>query len=148
MNGVGIPARLLPGLIADRWTGPLNIFFLITFCNIILVLSWLAVNSLTGFYVWTVFFGMSAAAWQSLFPTTIGSLGVDLNKSGIRLGMAFSTISFAALVGGPIGGAILQADGGKYTGSVVWAGVTTTIGVCLVLAARVVKHGWDWKVKC
>lgn len=91
---------------------------------------------------------MSAAAWQSLFPTVVSSLGVDLNKSGIRLGMAFSAISFAALVGGPIGGAILQANGGKYTGSIVWAGISTTIGVCLVLAARVVKHGWDWKIKC
>ncbi|TLD39488.1 MFS general substrate transporter [Venturia nashicola] len=148
LNGVGIPARLLPGLIADRWTGPLNIFFLITFCNIILIFSWLAVDSLTGFYIWTIFFGMSAAAWQSLFPTAVGSLGVDLNKSGIRLGMAFSTISFAALVGGPIGGAILQAGGGNYTGSIVWSGITTSIGVCFVLAARVVKHGWEWKLKC
>lgn len=91
---------------------------------------------------------MSAAAWQSLFPTAVGSLGVDLSKAGIRLGMAFSTISFAALVGGPIGGAILQADGGNYAGSIVWAGITTTIGVCFVLAARVVKYGWDWKIKC
>jgi MFS family permease len=148
LNGVGIPARLLPGFIADRWTGPLNIFFTITFCNIILIFSWLTVKSLTGFYVWTVFFGMFAAGWQSLFPTAVGSLANDLSKSGIRLGMAFSTISFAALVGGPIGGAILQADGGKYTGSIIWASVSTTIGVCFVLAARVTKHGWNWKIKC
>lgn len=148
LNGVGIPARLLPGYIADRWTGPMNMFLFSACCNILLLFSWLAVSSLTGFYIWTVFFGMSAAAWQSLFPTTVNSLGKDLDKSGIRLGMAFSTISFAALVGGPIGGAVLQADGGKYTGSIVYAGVTTTIGVCLVVAARVTKHGWDWKVNC
>lgn len=112
-----------------------------TFC-------WLAVNSLAGFYVWTVLFGIFAAGWQSLFPTVVGSLGTDLSKSGIRLGMAFSTISFAALVGGPIGGAILQVDGGKYTGSIIWAGVSTAIGVCFVLAARVTKYGWNWKIKC
>jgi predicted MFS family arabinose efflux permease len=148
LNGVGIPARLLPGFIADRWTGPLNIFLMITFCNIILGFSWLAVNSLTGFYIWTVFFGIVAAGWQSLFPTAIGSLGTDLSKSGTRLGMAFSTISFAALVGGPIGGAILQVDDRRYTGSIIWAALSTTIGVCFVLAARVTKYGWNWKVKC
>jgi MFS family permease len=148
LNGVGIPARVLPGFIADRWTGPLNIFSLLVFCEIILIFSWLAVNSLTTFYVWTVFSGVLAAGWQSLFPTAIGSLGNDLSKSGTRLGMAFSTISFAALVGGPIGGAILQADGGKYTGSIIWAGVTAAIGLCFVLGARVTKYGWNWKIKC
>jgi MFS family permease len=148
LNGVGIPARVLPGFIADRYTGVLNIFILILSSNIVLLFSWLAVHSLAGFYAWTIFYGVSAAGWQSLFPTAVSSLGTDLSKTGTRLGMAFSVISLAALVGGPIGGALLQADDGKYEGSILWAALNTAIGACFIIAARVYKYGWYWRIKC
>jgi len=61
--------------------------------------------------------------------------------------MAFSTISFAALVGGPIGGGILQADAGKYRGSIVWAAISTVLGTVFIVAARVKSKGWVM-IKC
>jgi len=148
LNGVGVPFRILPGYIADRYTGVLNIFIMILCLNIVLLFAWLGVHSLPAFYAWTVLYGCSAAGWQSLFPTVIGSLGNDLGKAGTRLGMAFSTISFAALVGGPIGGALVQADHRVYTGAIVWAACSTVVGTGFVVSARVTKHGWVWRKKC
>lgn len=100
LNGVGIPARILPGLIAGRYTGVLNIFIPILFANVALLFAWLGVENIAGFYAFTVVYGIVAAGFQSLFPTAVGSLSTDLSKAGTRLGMAFSTISFSALVGG------------------------------------------------
>lgn len=147
LNGVGVPARILPGFLADRYFGVLNTFIPLICINIILLFAWLGVSGIASFYTWTILYGMFAAGWQSLFPTAVASLGTDLSKAGTRLGMAFSTIAFAALVGGPIGGAILQADGGRYTGSIIWAAVSTCIGTCLIIAARVKSKGWGL-VKC
>jgi hypothetical protein len=98
INGVAIPSRVLPGFIADRYTGVLNIFIPIILINGLMVFAWLGVTSITGLYAFTVVFGMVAGAFQSLFPTCIGSLSADLGRSGTRLGMAFSVLSVSALV--------------------------------------------------
>ncbi|KAJ4370364.1 hypothetical protein N0V83_004882 [Neocucurbitaria cava] len=114
LNGVGIPARVLPGFIADRYLGVLNTFTLCLLSNILILFSWLAVHSIPAYYVWTVFYGIFGAAFQSLFPTTLAAYTSDITKTGTRLGMAFSVIGFSALVGGPLSGALLQAGNGRY----------------------------------
>lgn len=148
LNGVGLPARILPGFIADRFTGVLNLFVPILFVNCIMLFCWLAVHTSGQFYAWTVLYGIAAGAFQSLFPTAITSLGDDITKTGTRIGMAFSTIAFAALVGGPIGGAIVSHNHDEYWGATVWAACTTVLGMSLIAAARVKKFGWTTKVKC
>ena len=61
--------------------------------------TWLAVTDTAGFYVFTCFYGIINAAFQCLIPTAVASLTPNLNMVGTRLGMAFATISFAALTG-------------------------------------------------
>ncbi|KAF2255188.1 MFS transporter, MCP family, solute carrier family 16, member 10, partial [Trematosphaeria pertusa] len=141
LNGVGIPTRILPGYIADRFLGPLNTWTISVFLNIIILFAWLAVSSIPSYYAFTVFYGLFAAAFQSLFPTTIAALSTDITKTGTRLGMAFTVIGFSALVGGPISGALLKVGGG-YTVPICWAGASTLVGMGLCVAARCVKHGW------
>lgn len=60
--------------------------------------------------------------------------------------MCFTVFSFAALVGPPIGGALI--DGNSYTHAQIWAGTSALIGTALVAAARVYRFGWSLKVKC
>jgi hypothetical protein len=45
INGVGIPTRILPGYIADHYTGALNIFIPLLFLNTIMIFSWLGVKT-------------------------------------------------------------------------------------------------------
>ena len=84
-------------------------------------------------------------------PTMVTSLNNDLNKNGVRMGMAFSLFSFAGLAGPPIGGALLETNGGGRGGYLVaqlCLGILTGVGASLLYAARVFKVGWNLKVKC
>jgi MFS family permease len=148
VNGVGLPARILPGYLADRFTGVLNILILCLIGNIIVLWSWLAVNSIPAFYVWTVVYGIFCATFQLLFATTVGAYSTDITKTGTRLGMAFAVIGFSALVGGPISGALLVAANGNYTVPIVWASTSTVVGTVLCVTARCMKFGWKVWIKC
>ncbi|TKA82567.1 hypothetical protein B0A55_01196 [Friedmanniomyces simplex] len=109
--------------------------------------SWLAVASLPGLYAFTTVYGLVSAAFQCLIPSTVASLTPDLRMVGSRLGMAFSTLSFAALTGPPIGGALQSAMGGQYWGATVFAATSTAVCFGLMGAARVAKVGWGLRAK-
>ncbi|KAF2474911.1 MFS general substrate transporter [Lindgomyces ingoldianus] len=131
LNGIGIPARVLPGYIADHYIGVLNTFSCCLLLSIIMLWAWLGIHSIASFYAFTAIYGLAAAAFQSLFPTSIAALGNDIMKTGTRLGMAFTVISFSALVGGPIAGALLKAAGGSYVSPICWSAANTVVGMAL-----------------
>ncbi len=84
-------------------------------------------------------------------PTMVTSLNNDLSKNGVRMGMAFSLFGFAGIAGPPIGGALLETNGGGRGGYLVaqlCLGILTAVGASLLYAARVFKVGWNWNVKC
>ena len=150
-NGIGIPMRLIMGFLVDKYTGPLNGMVPLLFINGIFAFAWIGVTTRTGLYVFAAFYGLSAGAFQCLFPTTLTSLNKDLSKNGVRLGMAFTVFSFAGLTGPPIGGALLQTNGGGkggYLSAQIGLGCATMLGSCLMVAARVNHRGWNWKIKC
>lgn len=147
INGVGFPARIIPPFFADRY-GPLNVLLPSLFGLSIITYCWLAVHNAAGYYAFTVFFGIVSAAFQCLIPTTVASLTPDLSMVGTRLGMAFATVSFAALTGPPIGGALQSRDGGSFVAPQIWAGTSALVCACLVLSARVRKGGWALKEWC
>ncbi|KAK3680334.1 hypothetical protein LTR37_021321 [Vermiconidia calcicola] len=150
-NVVGIPARLLTGMAADRFTGPLNAIIPMIFLNAVFAFTWIAVRSVGGMYAETCLYGLAAGAFQCLFPTTITSLNPDMSKNGVRLGMAFSVFSFAGLTGPPIGGALLTTNGGGrggYTSALLGVGTATMLGTALLCVARVYKAGWKLNTKC
>lgn len=128
--------------------GQLNILFPTICCLVIVAYSWLAVSGVTGLYVFTCFYGLVSGAFQCLIPSTVASLTPEMSMVGTRLGMMFSTVSFAALTGPPIGGALQSAMGGRYTGASVWAATATLICAVLICASRVAKVGWKAGVKC
>lgn len=146
INGVGVPARVIPPFFADK-VGQLNMLVPIISCLVVVAYSWLAVDTVSGLYVFTCFYGLTSAAFQCLMPSTVASLTPDMRMVGTRLGMAFTTLSFAALTGPPIGGALQSAMNGQYTGASVWAATSTLISAVLIGASRVAKAGWKAKVK-
>jgi hypothetical protein len=46
----------------------------------------------------------------------------DLSKMGVRLGMVFSLLEFAFLVGNPLAGALITAENGRYLSAQMYAG--------------------------
>lgn len=135
LNAVGVPGRLIPAWVADRWFGPFNTMLpFVAGCSIML-LAWMRVESEGGFYAWVALYGVCANAVQTLFPSTTASLVVDPAKTGQRIGMVFSVASLACLTGPPLAGVLIGVGDGDYKYLQVYGGVSVMIGLgCLCLS--------------
>ncbi|KAJ6017825.1 major facilitator superfamily domain-containing protein [Penicillium sp. IBT 35674x] len=122
-NGAGIVGRLIPAYLADRYFGPLNTIIPLTIGASIMMFCWAAVDSNAGLYVFAVLYGMFSNGVQGLWPSTLSSLTPDLTKTGTRIGMGFTIVSFACLTGPPLGGALIARSHG-YIGAQVWGGLS------------------------
>lgn len=146
LNGIGVIGRILPNFFADR-IGTLNLLAPVSFLSGVFVLCWIAVNSIGGLYAWSVFYGITAASIQSLFPAALSSLTNDLKKMGVRIGMVFTIVGFAVLIGAPIQGAIITAAGGSYIGAQIFSGISLLMGSGFLVAAKIMKskkRGKSW----
>lgn len=54
--------------------------------------------------------------------------------------MVFGVLSFGALIGTPVAGALISGSGGSYVGAQVFAGSCLAVGGVLFVAAREVKR--------
>ena len=142
LNGVGLFGRLIPAHLADRYFGPLNTLVPFAFVSGLLIYCWAAVHSTGGLVGFAVVYGLSAAGIQSLFPATLSSLTTDIKRTGVRMGMVFSVISFACLTGSPLAGALIQRKDGGYLYAQIYAGSVLMLGCSMLVAARVAKNGW------
>ncbi|CAH0057872.1 unnamed protein product [Clonostachys solani] len=144
MSGIGILGRLIPNYFADR-TGALTMFVPTAGMAALMILSWMAVDSQTGLYVWACFTGTALGGVQAMFPSALASLTSDPSKQGTRIGMIFTIVSFAALTGSPISGALLSAAQGRYIGAQVFAGTALALGMFFLAVAWVVQRRKEGK---
>ena len=109
--------------------------------------SWSGIHTVGGLYAFAAIYGSGSAVIQALWPAIIGkcSKEPDLKKAGVRMGMAFTIVSFASLTGPPLAGALIQRMGGSYVGANIWAGTSFMVGGCLLLATRWTLVGGDWR---
>ena len=143
LNGVGLFGRIIPGYLADHHFGPLNTLIPIVFVSALLLYCWAAISTRSGLIGFDVIYGLTAAAMQSLFPATLSSLTADLAKTGVRMGMIFSVVSFACLTGPPLAGALVQRLDGGYLYAQMFAGSVMMAGCATLLACRVARKGWS-----
>ncbi|KAJ6019743.1 Short-chain dehydrogenase/reductase SDR [Penicillium canescens] len=144
-NAVGIPGRIIPALLADRYFGAITVLIPVIFLAGLSVYIWHSVQSLASDIVWIVFLGFFGASIQGLFPSTLASLTQDLSKSGTRIGMVFTIISIPCLTGPPLAGRLIQVGDGNYIGAQLWGGTCLLLGCGILFAARVASMGWRWK---
>ena len=147
MNGVGIPGRIIPAYLADKYTGPLNMLILFTSIGGIVTFTWAAVSDLRGLVGWAVVYGICSAGFLGLFPATLSTLTADPQKMGTRMGMIFSILSFACLTGPPIAGELIQRMNGSYLGAQIFAGLAVIMGCLVLVIARISKRGWILVIK-
>lgn len=140
---MGIPGRIIPGLLADVYFGPLNTLIPAIFATGALFFCWIAIQSTGGLFAFAVIFGLCNASVQGLLLSGLPSLTEDITKTGTRTGMVLTCVSFATLTGGPLFGALVQHNHGRFLHAQLWAGLSVTIGGTLVVAARVSKVGWS-----
>lgn len=142
LNGVGLLGRLIPNHLADRYFGPLNTLIPFAFASGLLLYCWAAVTSKGGLVGFAAIYGLFAAGIQSLFPATLSSLTLDIKKTGVRMGMIFTVVSFATLTGPPLAGALIEKDDGGYLYAQVFSGSVLMGGCVTLLAGRVASKGW------
>jgi predicted MFS family arabinose efflux permease len=139
INSFGIPGRVVPNYLADRFFGALNVEIPFIFISAVLLLAWIAVRSATSFYVWVAVYGFFAGGCQSLFQAASSSFSTDPEKMGIRIGMVCTVASFACLSGPPIAGRLLEAMNGRYLAAQIFGGTVMVLGSMFLLAARIAQ---------
>ena len=140
---MGLPGRIAPGWIADRFLGPLNTLIVIVAISGILTYTWAAVTSIGGTWAFAVVYGFFGAGIQSMFPPALANSQKDSSKIGVRMGMIFSVMSVGCLCGAPIAGALIEKDGGNYLYAQMFGGSIMLLGAIVLLAPRVLGVGWD-----
>ncbi|KAB2575564.1 MFS transporter [Lasiodiplodia theobromae] len=147
LNGVGYISRIIPPFVSDRVTGPLNLIIPFAFATGIMLFAWSGVKSTAGLYPFTIVIGLTSSGVQGLFPSVLSSLTPDLKKTGTRMGMAFSIVSFAALTGPPLAGALISDANGSYLHAQMWGGTVLVCGSLTLVVARVARTGLTLRAK-
>ncbi|KAF5667345.1 transporter MCH4 [Fusarium denticulatum] len=135
VNGVGIIGRSLPNAIAHHF-GSIAVLIPVVFISSICLFTWPAVSTEAGLYAWASVYGIVAGASMSLFPPALSDLTTDVHKTGVRMGMIFTTNSIATLTGPPIAGLIIRRSGGHYLGAQIFAGASLLLGGVFIFMAK------------
>lgn len=146
MNAVGLPGRLICGLMADKLLGPVKIITPVCVIAGLCLYGWTAVNSFGSLLTFCVVYGFFGAAIQSILPAACASLTTDLTRIGTQTGMCFSCISIACLIGPPLAGALIQRDEGRFLYAQVFGGSSLMCG-SLLLVAAIISSGLDFKTR-
>lgn len=142
LNVGSIPGRALPGYVADHF-GRFNVMIVTALvCTVLIFCIWLPPTAIgdaneAALTAFAVLFGFWSGAAISLTPVCIAQVS-KVEEIGRRVGTSFSISSIAALVGVPIGGAIIDAGGGGYTGLVIFSGGLYALAAIGFVAARFV----------
>ncbi|TIA03892.1 monocarboxylate permease-like protein-like protein [Aureobasidium pullulans] len=146
MNGASLFGRVLPGFVGDK-IGRFNVMIVLCyFTSIVILALWIPATSNASVIVFTILFGFGQGAFVGMAAALIAQISPDSRKIGIRTGVMYAAVSFAVLVGNPIGG-VLAAGNSGYTGLQIFCGVLCTAGSTSIAAARVFLKGWKLNVK-
>ncbi|CCT70361.1 related to monocarboxylate transporter 2 [Fusarium fujikuroi] len=146
LNAGSVIGRLLPGYYADV-IGPFNVSILAVILAIVACFCvWLPLGGTTaGVIIFTVLFGFSSGTSIAIAPVCIGRL-CKTQEYGRYYATAYTIVSFACLIGIPIGGSIVQANGGEYWGLIILTGAVYVASMISLFLAKVTLLGWhNWK---
>ncbi|KAI9432733.1 MFS general substrate transporter [Lactarius indigo] len=139
-NAIG---RLAGGVLGDQF-GPINTMIPMSLIAGALTFIWPYTRGTAGLFTLAGTYGASSGAMVTLMGAPMMALG-DSADVGRRMGMYFTIISFGALAGPPISGAIYHTTGG-YTAVGIFAGGSVMVAVVLLVLSRYfVLGGWRGK---
>lgn len=140
LNAASTFGRVVPNFIADK-IGPFNVFIPAAVLSGTLTLCAMAVTSKGGVIAVCALYGFASGAFVSIPPTIMVKICPHPGIIGTRMGMMFGFTSVGMLIGAPIGGAILRADG--YNGIWIWGGVLMISGGLMTVTSRIAHAGWN-----
>lgn len=153
-NAASSVGRWMSGYLADR-CGSYNIMIvMVFFCMSSSLGLWLPAawflneqthHSITfGLTVtYSILMGIASGSNISLAPVCVGAL-CDTREYGQYYAMCYTIVALGTLIGVPIAGAIVGANGGAYWGVAVFTGLCYLCALVCFVAIRVAKVGWRW----
>ncbi|KAJ7216326.1 major facilitator superfamily domain-containing protein [Mycena pura] len=137
MNAGSAGGRILPNFVADR-VGPYNMMIPCLAISSALMFSIFAVKSCAAVVVFAVLYGFWSGSYVSLIPTLIVQSASHCGEHGTRMGVAFSIVSIAMLVGTPISGALLHRVDGQYAWyrPIIFCGAMLACGAIIFSVSR------------
>ncbi|KAL1954977.1 hypothetical protein VTO42DRAFT_384 [Malbranchea cinnamomea] len=139
LNGASTIGRVIPNYIADH-VGPLNVMIPMTLASGVLGFSWIGIHTQRGVLALTALYGFTSGGFVSIPPSVLASITPDMRDFGTRIGMSFVFCALGALVGTPVGGAIIH-DTGDYLGAKVLVGVCLVTSSIFMSLSRYMKTG-------
>lgn len=136
INGA-LSLRLVFNFLADR-VGVGNVIWPACAATSILAYSWIAIDTDGSIIAFCVLYGVASGTSISLVPSLVPSMTEDMSEIGSRLGVVFLFAGFGALVGNPIGGALLANHNTRshFLRLQLWSGSTMAVAaVCLLLSS-------------
>lgn len=136
INASSTLGRLVPGYLSQI-VGSFNDLVPFSVISGGLILCLLAVHSQGALLVFCVLYGCFSGSFVSLTGPVLVCLSPHVGVIGTRMGMCFTILSIALLVGTPISGAILDASGANPTW--IFSGCLTLAGGIILAIARMAK---------
>ncbi|KAF4427554.1 MFS transporter asaE [Colletotrichum fructicola] len=138
MNAGSLAGRILPAWIAQvRTIGP--IWVLIVGCLSLgaLILGWIGIRDVTGITIWGVSVGFMSGIAVALPNAIVPRLAPYANVVGARTGMMWCFVAFAALIGAPIAGVLVDTATNDYSRGQLFSGLSICLGAALLCVPAV-----------
>lgn len=138
--------RIIPGYLGDRF-GRFNVTIATSVFSTIIVLAlWIPGRDNAAIIVFSFLYGFASGAFVAIVVALVAQVS-DIRQIGVRNGTNFFVISWAALTGNPIAGALISHNNGGYIGLQIFCGVVIFVGALFFIASRHVQVGPGFK-KC
>ena len=135
LNAASFFGRVVPGILADKF-GRLNGLCAAALASGVLALCWQKVTTNASIIVFASLYGFCSGAIVSLMSAALAQVPENPRDIGTYMGMGMFCVSFAALIGPPINGALITHYHG-FTQVTIFSGIMILAGGFGVL---LVKH--------
>ncbi|UKZ47745.1 hypothetical protein TrVGV298_001971 [Trichoderma virens] len=145
MNAGSVIGRALPGYYADV-VGAFNVcLFSVVLSLVSCLCVWLPLgHTKAGIIIFSLLFGFGSGNSIAIAPVCIGRM-CKTQEYGRYYATTYTVVSFACLIGIPIAGSIVQADGGSYTGLIIFTSCIYVGSAILLMLAKTWQLGWkNW----
>ena len=146
MNAGSVVGRALPGYYSDV-VGPFNTcIFSVVVSFVSCLCVWLPSGHTTaGIILFSLLFGFSSGTSIAIAPVCIGRM-CKTQEYGRYYATTYTIVSFACLIGIPIGGSIVEASGGEYTNLTIFVGGIYAASGFFLVWAKIRQLGWaGWR---
>lgn len=136
LNAASTFGRVIPGVLADKF-GRLNVFTIGGFATGIVILCFDEARSTAALVVYSIAVGFTSGTIISGGTAALTICVDNPQEFGTYMGMAMGFASFAALIGPPVNGALINHYHG-FAEMSYFSGSMTVVGGCIALAAKAV----------